>query len=110
MPRTITISDELADRITAFTPVVEAILEETPALEVYVEILMREGLDSMLADVVHPEDTASLLSFVQQLGAAHPNEVYGFLATTLRRGEDVQARERMRRRMGFHPPSEPPAR
>jgi hypothetical protein len=59
----------------------------------------------MLADILASVDQATMLAIFQQLGEEHPAQAYKFVAETLRRGEAVNGRERLARKLGFQPPS-----
>lgn len=97
------IADETIAQVRAFQQVVEAVLEEDFEFDAYVNLLLRQGMDSMLADLLGPVDASVLIKSFQQLGATHPDVLYGFIARTLRAGELAEAQAKVRRQMGFRP-------
>jgi hypothetical protein len=101
----IAIPEELHERIRAFRPVVEAVLEEPISDEEYVALLLDRALPLMLAELV-PHEVPVLLQSLQGLAARHPAEVYGYVADVLRGGAAAIDREALRWRIGFQP-SEP---
>lgn len=103
----VAISEQLYARVAEFKHVVEAVLEEGISFDDCVALVLGHGIDSMLADLLAPLDPGTLLSSFQQLGSQQPALVYRYVAETLRRGVSVQARENMRRRVGFHAPLDP---
>ncbi len=102
----ISISEVVYERVSAFKELVEVVIEEEIDLNTCVELILGQGIDATLADLLSPLDPDTLLKSVQQLGSQHPAQVYGYVAETMSRGADVQARERVKSRLGFHTPSE----
>jgi hypothetical protein len=98
----ISISEDTYERLAAFKGVVEAVIEEEIDFDTCADLILGQGIDAMLADLLGPLDPGTLLKSVQQLGAEHPAQVYSHFAETMRRGADVQqARESVRRQLGF---------
>ena len=102
----IAISQEMHARIAEFKQVVEAVIEEEISFDDCVELILGQGIDSMLADLLGSVDQTTLLVSLQQLGSQYPAQIYRYVAEMLRRGAAVQERESMRRRLGFHPSTE----
>lgn len=102
----ITISEEIYARVAEFKHVVEAIIEEEIGFDDCVALILGQGIDSTLADLLGPVDPTILLTSFQQLGSQYPAQVYRYVAETLRRGATVQEREKMRRRLGFRTPAD----
>jgi hypothetical protein len=100
----IAISDEMYARVREFKQVVEAVIDEEIDLDGCVELVLMQGLDLMLADLLSPLDPTILLKSFQQLASKHPAEVYQYITETMRQGASVQQRESMRRRLGFSTP------
>jgi hypothetical protein len=92
-------------RVTEFKHVVEAIIEEEISSDDCVELILGQGIDSMLTDLIGSLNQSTLLKSFQQLGSQYPTQVYRYVAETLRRGAAVQEREKMKRKLGFLPPS-----
>jgi hypothetical protein len=103
----ISISEDTYERLVAFKEVVEVVIEEEIDFDTCADLILGQGIDAVLADLLGPLEPGTLLKSVQQLGAEHPAQVYSHFAETMRRGADVQqARERVRRQLGFYTPSE----
>lgn len=100
------ISEETMARVHAFKQVIEAVLEEQLPTEAYGELLLEEAMRSMLADLLRPLDPEVLLQSFTQLAAAHPREVYAFVAETLRRGGAAEGQQVVKRRLGFSSPAD----
>ena len=96
------ISDDLYEQIDGFKQVIEAVLEEPIEKETCTELILRRGIDFMLAELLAPVDQEILVNSFQQLGAAYPKQIYKFVAETLMRGKEVQERERLKRLTGFY--------
>lgn len=101
----IVISQEMHARIAEFKQVVEAVIEEEISFDDCVELILGQGIDFMLADLLVSVDRTTLLASLQQLGSQYPAQIYRYVAEMLRRGAAGQERESMRRRLGFHPPT-----
>jgi len=99
----VTIPDEFHARIAEFKQVVEAILDEVVTFEHCVALILDRGLYGMLNDIIGALSPEILQDSIQQLGARHPAEVYGYVAENLRRGAMEAERQRLRKRIGFHP-------
>ena len=102
----ITVSEELYARVVAFKQIVDALLEEEIGPDECAALILGQGMDAMLADILGPVDQPSLVRSFQLLGSQYPAQVYGFAAETLKGGAAAQERERIRRRLGFHPRAE----
>lgn len=97
----VTVSDDLYERVNEFKQVVEVILEETIDLDTCMTIILSQGINSMLADLLGPVDQETLVRSFQQLGEENPVQVYKFVAETLMVGRASQERERLKRQIGF---------
>ncbi len=102
--RKLRISNELYRRVDSFKPVVESVLDGELSFEEYVELLLHQAMNSMLTDLLKPIDPRVLLESVLQMGARHPQEVFGYVADTLRSGAAANEREAMKKKLGFQPP------
>jgi hypothetical protein len=100
MPK-ISVSKGIYDRVVEFKQVVESVLEEEISIEDCTALILGQGIDCMLGDIVGFADATTLLASFQQLGSQAPAEVYRYVAETLRKGAAVQQRERMRQKLGF---------
>ncbi len=97
----ITVSESTHTAVTEFKQVVETVIGEEIAVDDCVALILSEGINSMLKDLLGSSDPATLLASLQQLGSKHPAQVYGFIAETLKTGVAVQERERLRHKLGF---------
>jgi len=97
----IKISEEIYTRVAEFKHVIEAVTEEETSFDTCVEVILCQGIDSMLAELLGPLEPATLLSSFQQLGSQHPEQVYGYIAETLMRGGEARLRERLKKKFGF---------
>lgn len=101
----ITISKEIYDQVMEFKNVVEAVIGEEIISNSCVELILSQGINSMLADLLSPLDQTILLKSFQQLGSQYPTQVYRYVAETLREGAALQEeREKMKQKIvGFLP-------
>jgi hypothetical protein len=104
MPQ-VTLKDDIYNRAVEFKHVIEAVISQELDFNDCLSLILSQGIDSMLADILGNTDQATMLASFQQLGAQHPAQVYKFVAATLRRGEAINERERLTRKLGFQPPS-----
>ena len=104
---TVDVSDDTYHRVEAFASLVESVIEAEIDVAACVELILRRGMDRMLADLIGQEPAVLLGSF-QQLAALHPDEVYAYVTSMMEEGALVKEREALRRRIGFRPP-DPPA-
>lgn len=88
-----------------FKQVVEAVLGEELNPEGCAALLLNRGIHAMMEDIIGTLDPAILQDFVQQLGTRYPAEVYASVAENLARGASEVQKQRLRRRIGFHPRS-----
>ena len=101
MPK-ITISKEMHARVVEFKHVVEAVMKEEFSNDGCAELILNQGIDSMLTDLLGPQDQTILIKSFQQLGDQYPIQVYRYVAEILKRGEAVQEQEKMRQKIiGF---------
>ncbi len=105
MPQ-IAISEEMLATLAAFTQVVEAVIDEKIALDECARLVLQQGINSMLGDLLGSVEPSVLFTSLGQLGSQYPKEVYGFIAETLKRGQGVQGRERLKHKLGFVIPSD----
>ena len=100
----ITISQESYLKVVEFKQVVEAIIEEEINIEDYMQLILDQGMDSMLADLLGPQEHSTLLQSFQQLASRYPTQIYSYVVEMLKRGAASQGREETKRRiLGFLP-------
>jgi hypothetical protein len=97
----IAVSEEMYARATAFKDVIEAITDEEISFDDCVEVILSQGIDSMLADLLGSQDLDTLLKSFQQLGSKYPSQVYHYVAEIWREGGIALDRERIRHKLGF---------
>lgn len=107
MPQ-ITVSDQVYERVMAFKPVVECVLEVHLETDAYVELLLRLTPDYMMAEFFGGADAKALLGLFQRIGQAHP-EFFNAIAETLHAQEvqavEAQRKAEMRSNLGFPEPA-----
>ncbi|GAH77775.1 unnamed protein product [marine sediment metagenome] len=86
-------------QVTEFKHVVKAVIEEEVSSNDCVELILGQGINSMLADLLGPLDQIILLKSFQQLGSQYPTQVYRYVAETLKTG--AAAQEKMKQKLGF---------
>ncbi len=82
----INLSEETYKLVAAFKPVVEAVIEEEVSVQVCAELILGQGINSMLSDIVGEVDQPTMLRSFRQLGERYPEQVYGYVAETLKAG------------------------
>ncbi|MBI4787454.1 MAG: hypothetical protein HY782_10455 [Chloroflexi bacterium] len=106
MPQ-ITVSDEIYERVVAFKPLVESVLEVSLENDAYFELLLRLAPDYLMTEFFGGADARALLGLLQHVGQAHP-QLYSMIAQVLEEDEDrameAQKRVQVRQRLGFHAP------
>lgn len=105
MPK-ITISKEAHERLAAFRKVIQIVQPDSPggeSLDAAAEMLMLVGVDFSLSAILGSQEATTLVQTLQQLGARHPDAVYGFVAEMLHRG-DHAAIVSAQQRIGFRMP------
>lgn len=98
------ISEDTYQRLQEFRGVVNAVMDEELDTQSCADLIFQQGLDSMLQDILGPQDRAILLQSFQQLAARDPGVVYRYVAEAIRTGKEVHERESRRPRMGFSTP------
>jgi hypothetical protein len=101
---TIEISDELFQRVKAFQAVITAVADEEISCEACTELILQQGLDSLMANLFGPQGAGIMLQTLQQLAVKYPREIYQFLAETIDAGEIEMEKDRVRHQLGFHAP------
>jgi len=102
----ITISKEMYGRVIEFKHVVEAVIKEEISSDGCAELILSQGIDSMLADLLGSQSQTILLKSLQQLGSQYPMQVYRYVAEILKKGAAVQEQEKMKQKIGFIPTAE----
>jgi hypothetical protein len=95
----IQISDEMFSRVSEFKRVIIAVIDEELEFETCVEIILNEGLDSMLADLVGSQHNI-ILESLKQLAARYPPEIYGYFTEMMEIGTPAE-KEGLKKKLGF---------
>lgn len=98
---TIEMSQTAYDRVNAFKQVIEGVIEQEIDISECFELVLSQGLDAMLHELLAPLDATMLLHSLDRLAAIYPAQVYSYVAETMRQGANAQGRESIKRRMGF---------
>lgn len=106
---TLEISDDLFERVKEFQAVIKAVTDEDISCEATAELVLQQGLDSLMANLFGPQGAGVMLQTLQQLAAKYPQEIYRFIAETIDAGEIEIEKDRVRTQLGFHAPPEAPA-
>jgi hypothetical protein len=101
----IEISDELFQRVREFQAVLTALADKDITAEACTELILQQGLDSMLANLFGPQGAGAMLQTIQQLSVKYPKEVYQFIAEIINAGESEIEKERVKNELGFHSPA-----
>lgn len=102
----ITISEAMRGRLVAFKDVIEAVIEEEVSLDDCAEIVLEQGINSMMADLLEPIDPVILLKSFQQLGSQYPAQVYRYIAETMKEGDITLEQENLKHKLGFRTPTD----
>ena len=97
---TITVSDQMLDRIEEFRSVIRAVVGEDTDLDASVAAVLERGLDAMLADVIARTDDSVLVQSIQQMAGRDPRLVYRYIAEMIALGSKSRT-ERQTRSIGF---------
>jgi len=96
----IDLDEDILKRLHHFQRVIHEILDEELAFDVYVQLVLIQGLEKMLGDVV-TLDSEVLWATVKRMAEDNPEFIYDFVADSLRRGAEATQKEEAKRRLGF---------
>lgn len=87
------IPEELYVRLNSFRTFLEQYLDLDEPLDQdsYIEILLDQALNRMLADFLEPQEKDTLIKSVQRLVEKYPDILYNFLTRTTKRGQKLRA-------------------
>jgi len=97
---TLELPEDTYRRVEEFRSVINAVVEGELDIETCLGMVIERGLDSMLCDLLGPQESGVLLDAFRQLAAREPAAVYRYVADTLNRGEQIN-KEALRPRIGF---------
>ena len=92
----VAISDRLYPKLLAFKEVIEAVLSEHLAFGAYTELVLEEGMEAILEDLLDLSDHQALVRSFYDLSTRHPMQVFEHVAQRIRSG-DLPARGRRTR-------------
>jgi len=103
---TIRVSKPLTQKIKGILPLVETVMEKKLEFNDLVELILQQGLDTMLASIMGAVDADSFLKSFSQLGQRDPSTAYGYVAQLLRSGTGVQKEklQEAKKMLGVHKP------
>jgi len=102
--RTIEMTDEMYQRVEAFTPVARAVLDEDVDLETCFGLIVELGLGAGLKSVIQNQNESTLVQAFQQLAESSPQLVYEHVADRVALGADLRARRERQSQIGFRRP------
>lgn len=102
----ISISDKMYGSAMEFKRVFETVIDGEIEQDTYFEVLLGQGVDAMIEALLGPLGHDTLLRSIQQLGAKYPEQVYSYIAETMKSGESANIREQFKRQIGFRLPLE----
>ncbi len=102
----ITISEEMHTRVAEFKQVVEAVIEEEIDFDAYVEMILEQGIEAMVDQLLGSLEQPTLLKMFQQLGSLYPAQAYQYIVETLGQGSIITEQKEMKRRLGFPLPTD----
>ena len=82
-----TVSDQLYPKVVAFKEVIEAVLGEHLAFGTYIELVLEEGIEAILEDLLTLSDHQALVRSFYELSSRHPVQVFEHVAERIRAGE-----------------------
>jgi hypothetical protein len=102
----IRISEAIYKRVLEFKQVIEAVIEDNLDIDTCTEVILGQGLDSMLSELIGSLDHSTLVASFHQMASRNPAEVYSYVVDTLKRGAAVQTQGAMKQKIiGFVSPN-----
>ncbi len=95
------ISDQIHKKLIEFKKLIEVVIEEELDLQTCIEVVILNGMDSMLSDLISPLDHDTLVASMLHMATKEPSAVYQYIAETIEGGALAQQREEMRGRLGY---------
>lgn len=83
----ITVADELYPKLVAFKEVIEAVVGEHMEFDTYIELVLEEGIEAVLKDVLGLSNHQALVSSFSELSTRYPTQVFAHLAEQITAGE-----------------------
>jgi hypothetical protein len=98
---TIELSDDTFTRLNEFKTVIEAVINVEISADACLELILQQGIDSMLTNLYSSQEPAVLIQSIQQLAAKYPTEVFHYIADTINAGEMEMESQNLKNQMGF---------
>jgi hypothetical protein len=98
---TVELSDDTLKRINEFKTVIEAVINDKIPTAACLELVLQQGIDSMLTNLYGSQEPAVLIESSQQLAIKYPAEVFHYIADTIDAGEMEIESQNLKNRMGF---------
>lgn len=83
----VTVSDQLYQKVAAFKEVIEAVLGEHLAFGIYIEMVLEEGIEAFLENLLALSDHPSLVRSFYELSSHQQVQVFEHVAERIRAGE-----------------------
>ena len=83
----VVISDRLYPKLLAFKEVIEAVMNERLAFGIYTELVLEEGMEAILEDLLDLSDHQALVRSFYDLSSHHPIQVFEHVAERIRSGD-----------------------
>lgn len=97
----VSVDDDLLDRVRACKPLVENVIEEELSVDELVAFLLVRALDTLLLDLLNGVDQPTLVRSFQLIAAQHPTEMYEFAVGMLKAGAARVDPDTFRQPLGF---------
>jgi len=89
------LSEDVLKRLEPFKSVVEEVIGKKLEFDVYVALVLGEGMNSMLQDIINPQERNVLWQTVLAMFKENPDFISGFVASILKRGgEEIETRKK----------------
>jgi len=92
--------EQVLRRLQCFQKVVQEILGEEMSFDTYLQLVILQGLEKMLRDVI-TADAEVLWVTVKGMAEENPEFVYQFITDALQRGADIVRRDEAQQWLGF---------
>ncbi len=96
----IDIEETLISRLRSFQNVVHEIIEEELTFDDYVQVVIMQGLEKMLGDII-PADPETLWITIRRMAEENPGFVSQFIVEALRRGGEITQKDEAKKKLGF---------
>ena len=95
------VSNETHKRLEAFKPLLEYVTDESITIETCLDVVVNQGLNAMLGDLIGSLDHSILLKSMQQLASKYPTKIYEYIIEMMKIGEMENEKEKLKHKIGF---------